>query len=104
MADWKDPQSTRQGFGVSPSLTGELAGRTTVDAGLRRHMLSIYNYMASGVLLSGIIALVFATNEALLSTLYTVQNTVQTDYGRNGYAQVQVSGSLRDHQLQQIGH
>src|SRR5690606_15397107 len=30
------------------------------DEGLRRHMLSIYNYMASGVLLSGIIALLFA--------------------------------------------
>jgi len=60
MADWKDPQSTRQGFGVSPSLTGEIAGRETFDAGLRRHMLSIYNYMTSGVLLTGIVALLFS--------------------------------------------
>src|SRR5690606_28593539 len=60
MADWNDPRSTRQGFGASPSLAGDVATRTTFDAGLRRHMLSIYNYMASGVLLSGIVALLFA--------------------------------------------
>jgi len=64
MADWKDPQSARQGFGVSPSLTGELAGRTTFDVGLRRHMLSIYNYMTSGVLLTGIVALLFSRGGA----------------------------------------
>jgi FtsH-binding integral membrane protein len=33
------------------------------DAGLRAHMLSVYNYMASGVLLTGIIALLFAQGE-----------------------------------------
>ncbi|MFC6621061.1 Bax inhibitor-1/YccA family protein [Novosphingobium panipatense] len=59
MANWNDPQP-RSGFGASPSLDGRTAGRTTYDAGLRRHMLSIYNYMASGVLLSGIVALLFA--------------------------------------------
>ncbi|GGI69963.1 membrane protein [Polymorphobacter multimanifer] len=30
------------------------------DAGLRAHMLSVYNYMASGVLLTGIVALLMA--------------------------------------------
>ena len=64
MADWKDPQSTRQGFGVSPSLTGDLAGRTTYDAGLRSHMLSIYNYMTSGVLLTGVVAMLFSRGGA----------------------------------------
>ena len=63
MANWNDPQP-RQGFGTSPSRDGSDFGRTasqvTFDAGLRRHMLSIYNYMASGVLLSGIVALLFA--------------------------------------------
>jgi hypothetical protein len=34
--------------------------RAARDAGLRSYMLSIYNYMASGVLLTGIIALLFA--------------------------------------------
>ena len=61
MANWNDDQATRQGFGVSPSQGGDLAGRTTTfDAGLRKHMLSIYNYMTSGVLLTGIVALLFA--------------------------------------------
>jgi hypothetical protein len=59
MANWNDPQP-RTGFGASPSLGGRTGARTGVDAGLRRHMLSIYNYMASGVLLSGVIALLFA--------------------------------------------
>ena len=60
MANWNDNRSTRSGFGVSPSQTGDVAGRTTFDAGLRKHMLSIYNYMASGILLTGIVALLTA--------------------------------------------
>lgn len=60
MANWNDDRATRQGFGVSPSQTGALSGRSTFDAGLRQHMLSIYNYMASGVLLTGIVALLTA--------------------------------------------
>ena len=67
MANWNDPQPTsrnaRSGFGASPSPFGVLteagARAAGYDVGLRRHMLSIYNYMASGVLLSGIIALLF---------------------------------------------
>ena len=61
MANWNDPQPTRTGFGASPNLNGAVVGRdgTAVDQGLRRHMLSIYNYMASGVLLSGVVALLF---------------------------------------------
>ena len=61
MANWNDPQPTRTGFGASPSLNGEVLGKAgAYDQGLRRHMLSIYNYMASGVLLSGVVALLFA--------------------------------------------
>jgi len=60
MAIWNDPQPTGTGFGASPNLGGARAH--VVDAGLRRYMLSIYNYMASGVLLSGVVALLFATS------------------------------------------
>ena len=60
MADWNEPGRTQQGFGASPRPSGELAGRATYDVGLRRHMLSIYNYMTSGVLLSGVVALLMA--------------------------------------------
>ena len=60
MANWNDPQPTRTGFGASPSLNGAMVGREgAIDQGLRRYMLSIYNYMASGVLLSGVVALLF---------------------------------------------
>lgn len=62
MANWNDPQP-RTGFGASPSLNGTTVG-TASNAGLRSYMLSIYNYMASGVLLSGIVALLVAHSEA----------------------------------------
>ncbi len=71
MANWNDPQPTGTGYGASPSLSGASARGEVFDAGLRRHMLSIYNYMASGVLLSGIVALLFATSgmaEAVFGT------------------------------------
>jgi uncharacterized protein len=46
---------------ASPPTAGT-AGRESVayDAGLRSYMLSVYNYMASGVLLTGIVAFLFA--------------------------------------------
>jgi FtsH-binding integral membrane protein len=62
MANWNDPQPSRPGFGASPSLNGAAIGRAGYDQGLRRYMLSIYNYMASGILLSGIVALLFAVS------------------------------------------
>jgi FtsH-binding integral membrane protein len=69
MANWNDPQprtgfgQPRTGSGASPSLNGEALNQAgTYDQGLRRHMLSIYNYMSSGVLLSGIIAMLFASS------------------------------------------
>jgi FtsH-binding integral membrane protein len=68
MAQWNDDNATRQGFGVSPSQTGDVAGRQVFDAGLRKHMLSIYNYMASGVLLTGIVAMLTA-NSGLVYTI-----------------------------------
>ncbi len=71
MANWNDQQPTGRGFGASPSLSGASTRGEVFDAGLRRHMLSIYNYMASGVLLSGVVALLFATSgmaEAVFGT------------------------------------
>ena len=62
MANWNDPRTTRPGVGASQGFTGASVPRTgeVFDAGLRKHMLSIYNYMASGVLLTGIVALLTA--------------------------------------------
>jgi FtsH-binding integral membrane protein len=59
MAIWQDPRSTTgQSAGVSAATVG--VPSVTRDAGLRSYMLSVYNYMASGVLLTGIIAMLFA--------------------------------------------
>src|SRR6478609_6925216 len=55
MANWQDPRMT----GVDTAATVGVP-RAARDAGLRSYMLSVYNYMASGVLLTGIIALLFA--------------------------------------------
>ena len=43
-----------------PRAGGAAIGDASFDAGLRSYMLSVYNYMASGVLLTGIVALFFA--------------------------------------------
>ena len=59
MANWQDPRGTTGADrGVNTATVG--VPRAARDAGLRSYMLSVYNYMASGVLLTGIIALLFA--------------------------------------------
>ena len=60
MAQWSDPRVT----GTQSSLAGvgTRAGDVAIDAGLRAHMLKVYNYMASGVLLTGIVAMLFASS------------------------------------------
>ena len=50
-----DPRTT----GVDPAISVGVP-RAARDAGLRSYMLSVYNYMASGVLLTGIVAMLFA--------------------------------------------
>jgi uncharacterized protein len=61
MAQWSDPRVT----GAQSSLAGvgSRAGDVAFDAGLRSHMLKVYNYMASGVLLTGVVAMLFAQTE-----------------------------------------
>ena len=58
MAQWSDPRVT----GTQSTVTGAGigAGAVAIDAGLRAHMLKVYNYMTSGVLLTGIVAMMFA--------------------------------------------
>jgi uncharacterized protein len=60
MANWSDPRID----GGPQSTTTVGRGQVAVDAGLRAHMLSVYNYMSSGVLLTGIVALLFAQGGA----------------------------------------
>ena len=50
--------------------TAKAQAGVQADEGLRAYMLKVYNYMASGVLLTGIIALFTANSPAILSVLY----------------------------------
>ena len=58
MANWSDPQASAAAAAAASAGTRGAA----VDAGLRSYMLSVYNTMASGVLLTGIVALLFANS------------------------------------------
>jgi uncharacterized protein len=60
-----DPRTT----GVDAATVG--VPRAARDAGLRSYMLSVYNYMASGVLLTGIVALLFAESGMAAQVLVT---------------------------------
>ncbi|KWV95382.1 MULTISPECIES: Bax inhibitor-1/YccA family protein [unclassified Erythrobacter] len=66
MANWNDTDQ-RQSFGSVPRAGDAVARQETFDAGLRKHMLSIYNYMTSGVLLTGIVALLTAQSGLALA-------------------------------------
>ena len=63
MANWPDPR-VAFGRGTATGAPGETGVRTqeAFDAGLRSYMLKVYNYMASGVLLTGIVAMLFASS------------------------------------------
>ncbi|MDT8758898.1 Bax inhibitor-1/YccA family protein [Sphingomonas psychrotolerans] len=68
MANWSDPRT-----GAAYAAAGARA--EAQDAGLRAYMLSVYNYMLSGVLLTGIVALAFGKVDALQRLLFVVQET-----------------------------
>lgn len=55
MANWSDPRP-----GVAPYATATGTRTDAFDAGLRAYMLSVYNYMFSGILLTGLVAMFFA--------------------------------------------
>jgi FtsH-binding integral membrane protein len=66
MSNWSDPRP-----GAAPPRPAPIDTRpdlsdvrdvrdVSVDSGLRKHMLSVYNYMTSGILLTGVVSLLFA--------------------------------------------
>ncbi|HEV2866058.1 MAG TPA: Bax inhibitor-1/YccA family protein [Allosphingosinicella sp.] len=63
MANWSDPRLS----GSSPAAPTAGSADLALDAGLRAHMVSVYNYMTSGILLTGIVALLFAESGAVMS-------------------------------------
>ena len=70
---FENPMFGRAGYGTTT------VDRATFDVGLRAHMLRVYNYMASGLVLSGIVALLVANVPEIQALFWTV---VQTPRGR----------------------
>ncbi|SEN18478.1 hypothetical protein SAMN05192583_2168 [Sphingomonas gellani] len=68
MANWSDPRPAASPFG---GQTVRAQG-AAYDAGLRSYMLSVYNYMTSAVLLTGVVALGFAMS-GYVSVLFNPQ-------------------------------
>jgi FtsH-binding integral membrane protein len=66
MQNQYDPRTTSR---IDPAISVGVP-RAARDAGLRSYMLKVYNYMASGVLLTGIVALLFA-NSGLAAQVMT---------------------------------
>src|SRR3546814_5293056 len=68
MAQWSDPRAN-----PIPRAATTSVGEAAFDRGLRSYMLSVYNTMASGVLLTGIVALLFASGgeTSLAAQLFT---------------------------------
>ena len=58
MQNQYDPRTTSR---IDPAISVGVP-RAARDAGLRSYMLKVYNYMASGVLLTGIVAMLFANS------------------------------------------
>lgn len=54
---------------ISPNFADAEAS-SIFDEGLRQHMLRVYNYMASGVLLTGIVAMIVASTPAMHPMLF----------------------------------
>lgn len=50
--------------------TGSRADSLSIDQGLRAHMLKVYNYMASGLALTGVVAMFTASSEAMLGAIF----------------------------------
>lgn len=60
----------RRMTGQMRPATWTQAEAAEMDVGLRAYMLRVYNYMASGLLLSGVVALTVAGNESISSLFY----------------------------------
>ncbi len=50
--------------------TGTRAQTLEIDQGLRSYMLKVYNYMASGLALTGIVAMMTASSETMLQAIF----------------------------------
>jgi len=65
-------QMANPGFGTT-SRPAPIADQASFDIGLRAHMVRVYNYMASGLVLSGIVAFGLFSSPSLAGLFFEVQ-------------------------------
>ncbi|MFA9200585.1 MAG: Bax inhibitor-1/YccA family protein [Cypionkella sp.] len=102
MAEFNDPRTTTSGLGAGLGSVPRTGGQVVFDEGLRKHMLSIYNYMTSGVLLTGIVALLtfnsglaanFASGPAMwLVALSPLAIVFAMSFGANRFSKTTLQG------------
>ena len=64
------------------------ADQAAFDAGLRTHMIRVYNYMASGLVLSGIVAFSLFSSPALAALFFEVQAGRVVDLNALGWVAI----------------
>ncbi|MEQ9448237.1 MAG: BAX inhibitor (BI)-1/YccA family protein, partial [Rhodospirillaceae bacterium] len=69
-------EAERRAYGQGYGATAGQAAAAEIDAGLRSYMLRVYNYMGSGLLLSGIVAMLVANNATLQQLFFQSANGV----------------------------
>lgn len=74
--------------------TGTAATQTLVDAGLRAYMLRVYNWMASGLLLTGIIAYAIANTSAVNAFYHEVMTPTGLAIQPTGLAMLTIFAPL----------
>ena len=57
-------------FNSTQRMTRAQAADAQIDVGLRQYMLKVYNYMASGVALTGVVAALTVQSEALMQLVF----------------------------------
>ncbi len=66
-------------FTLSTQSTSRVQASVEIDTGLREYMLRIYNYMASALTLTGIVAYFSANTPAIINTLYSLGPSGQVE-------------------------
>ena len=66
-------------FTLSTQSTSRAQASVEIDTGLREYMLRIYNYMASALTLTGIVAYFSANPPAIINTLYSLGPSGQVE-------------------------
>ncbi len=74
-------------FGSFNRVAG-VADQAAFDAGLRAHMVRVYNYMASGLALSGIVALGIFSSPQIASLFFEIQSGMVVGFNVLGWVAI----------------